>query len=280
MREAASKIQKAFFVWEMQLELLKLESSVILLQRILKGDLGRSATMFALLQISSALQSRTLASFARIVVANDVASAVSLLHAWERMMLKAMNCTSIVIQRKFLRHRSRAPLEARITNRNLLRIRHRAAILIQLTFICFLLKQKIAADVDAATRLQRWWRAHHPSADFTFGRSPVAMRVIQQLDLRRALVELCPKTYAVQHHAARVMQGFARETCQRNRERRSKLQKRETLRVVARTENEVDDRVIRLLNGGSKACAIPKNVVLDLLRMCRPVAFSANPATT
>jgi hypothetical protein len=123
MREAASKIQKAFFVWEMQLELLKLESSVILLQRILKGDLGRSATMFALLQINSALQSRTIASFARIVVANNVARAVSLLHAWERMMVKAMNCTSIVIQRKFLRHRSRAPLEERITNRNLLRIR-------------------------------------------------------------------------------------------------------------------------------------------------------------
>jgi hypothetical protein len=153
------------------------------------------------------------------VVANNVASAVSLLHAWERMMVKVMNCTSIVIQRKFLRHRSRAPLEARITNRNLLRIRHRAAILIQLTFICILLKQKIAVDVDAATRLQRWKRAHHPSRDFTFGRSPVAMRVIQQLDRRRALVELCPKTYAVQHHTARVMQAFARETCQRNRER-------------------------------------------------------------
>ena len=122
------------------------------------------------------------------MVANNVANAVSLLHAWERMMVKAINCTSIVIQLKFLRHRSRAPLKARITNRNLLRIRHRAAILIQLTFIRMFIKQKIAGDVDAATRLERWCRKHHPSRDFTFGRSPVAMRVIQQLDRRRALV--------------------------------------------------------------------------------------------
>jgi hypothetical protein len=49
------------------------------------------------------------------------------------------------------------------------------------------------------------------------------------------------------------MQGFARETCQRNRERRSKLQKRETLQIVARAENEANDRVIRLLNGGPVA---------------------------
>jgi hypothetical protein len=185
------------------------------------------------------------------VVANDVASAASLLDAWERMMVKAMNCTSIVIQRKFSRHRSRASLEARIRNRDLLRIRHRAAILIQLTFICFTLKQRIAVDVDAATKLQRWWRAHHPRRHFTltFGRSPVAVRVIQQLDRRRAIVELCPKTYAVQHHAARVLQGFSRETFRRNMKRRSKLQKRETIRIVARAEKEANDRVIRLLDG-------------------------------
>jgi hypothetical protein len=142
MREAASKIQKAFYVWEMQQELLQLESSIILLQRILKADLGCSAAMFALRQINSDLQSRTLAYFARMVVANDVASAVLLLHAWERMMVKAMNCTSIVIQRNFLRHRSRVPLEARIMNRNLLWIHHRAAIQIHLTLICFMLKQE------------------------------------------------------------------------------------------------------------------------------------------
>jgi hypothetical protein len=120
-----------------------------------------------------------------------------------------------------------------------------------LTFRCFSLKRKIAAD--AATRLQSWWRAHPPIIHFTFGRSPVAMKVIQQLDRRRALVELCPKTYAVQHHAARVLQVFARETCQRNMERRSKLQKRETIRVVARAEKEADDRVMRLLEGGPVA---------------------------
>ena len=168
-------------------------------------------------------------------------------------MVKAIYCTSIVIQRKFLRHRSRAPLEVRIRNRDLLRIRDRAAILIQLTFICFALKQRIAADIDAATRLQRWWRTHHSRRHFTFGRSPVAVRVIQQLDRRRAIVELCPKTYAVQHHAARVLQSFSRETFRRNTERRSKLQKRETIRIVARAEREANDRVIRLLDGGAVA---------------------------
>jgi hypothetical protein len=168
-------------------------------------------------------------------------------------MVKAMNCTSIVIQRKFLRHRSRASLEGRIMNRDLLRIRHRAAILIQLTFICFTLKQRIAADVDAATRLQRWWKAHHTRRYFTFGRSPVAVRVIQQLDRRRAIVELCPKTYAVQHHAARVLQRFSRETFRRNMERRSKLQKRETIRIFARAKKEANDRVIRLIEGGALA---------------------------
>jgi hypothetical protein len=60
----------------------------------------------------------------------------------------------------------------------------RAAILIQLTFICFTLKQKIAVDVDAATSLQMWWRAHQPSKHFAFGRS---VRVIQELDRRRAI---------------------------------------------------------------------------------------------
>jgi hypothetical protein len=63
MRETASKTQKAYFVWEMQLELLKSESSANLLQLIIKGDLVRSTTMFALLQINSALQSRTLESW-------------------------------------------------------------------------------------------------------------------------------------------------------------------------------------------------------------------------
>jgi hypothetical protein len=53
---SAKQDTKTFFVWEAQLELFKLESSVILLQRILKGDLGRSGTMFALLQINPALQ--------------------------------------------------------------------------------------------------------------------------------------------------------------------------------------------------------------------------------
>jgi hypothetical protein len=77
IKEAASKIQTAFFVWEMQWELLKLESSLTLLTWILKGDLGRSATMFALLlEINSALQSRRL---------------LLLLESWLPMMLPVLS---------------------------------------------------------------------------------------------------------------------------------------------------------------------------------------------
>jgi hypothetical protein len=76
----------------------------------------------------------------------------------------------------------------------------------------------------------------------------VGVRVIQQLDRRRAIVELSPKIYAVQHHAARVLQGFPRETTyRRNMERRSKLQKRDSIRIVARAKKEANDT----LDGGA-----------------------------
>jgi hypothetical protein len=94
-------------------------------------------------------------------------------------------------------------------------------------------KQRIAVDVDAATRLQRWRRAHHPRRHFTFGRSPVAVRAIQQLYRRRAIVELCLKTYAVQGNAARVLQGSPRAQDDSNRESSPAPKRRQTTESCA-----------------------------------------------
>ena len=245
-RVAAKKIQKTFFVWKMELTLLKLESSVVLLQRITKGDLGRSATLFALLQINSALQSRSLASFSRIVFASDTTNAVSLAYAWDLTMTKAMEYTCIVIQRKFRRYRSLMPL---VLRQNARLIKTRAAVLIQLTFRCFSLRKEIATV--SATTLQRWWRANRRRSSFI--RSPVAVKLISQVDRKRALIVLCPTTYSRYHRAACVIQASTREMICRRQVRKSQLQERESVRLVTRLEKSANDRIARLLNGEAYA---------------------------
>jgi hypothetical protein len=95
--EAARKIQVAFFMWKMELTLWEMRSSVVLLQRSVSGQLGRSAARFALSHMNSSFRSSVLSSFARIVAASNH-DVISTTLAWNRAVTRARVSASILIQ--------------------------------------------------------------------------------------------------------------------------------------------------------------------------------------
>jgi abnormal spindle-like microcephaly-associated protein len=125
---AAKRIQVAYFTWKMQATLLMVESSVVLLQRSVRGQLLRSAARFALSHINVSFRSTTLVSFARIT--NDLdPSVVSINRAWSKAVVLAREAACIVMQSALrrmlailysteLRKRSGLPALRQFVNKN------------------------------------------------------------------------------------------------------------------------------------------------------------------
>ena len=97
MDASARLIQVKFFTWKMQLTLLMVQSSVVLLQRSVRGQLLRSAARFALSHINASLRSPVITSFRRITKNIDPGVAFIWL-TWNASVDKAREAASIVIQ--------------------------------------------------------------------------------------------------------------------------------------------------------------------------------------
>ena len=94
---SARLIQVKYFTWKMQITLLMVQSSVVLLQRSVRGQLLRSAARFALSHINASLRSSIIDSFARVTNSIDPGIA-SIWRAWTKAVDSAREAACIVIQ--------------------------------------------------------------------------------------------------------------------------------------------------------------------------------------
>jgi myosin heavy subunit len=97
MHESARLIQAKYFTWKMQLTLLMVQSSVVLLQRSVRGQLLRSAARFALSHINASLRSSVIGSFGR-VSRRSTSGVASIWRAWTEAVHSAEEAACIVIQ--------------------------------------------------------------------------------------------------------------------------------------------------------------------------------------
>lgn len=97
MHESARLIQAKYFTWKMQLTLLMVQSSVVLLQRSVRGQLLRSAARFALSHINASLRSSVIGSFGRVSTCST-SGVASIWRAWTEAVLSAEEAACIVIQ--------------------------------------------------------------------------------------------------------------------------------------------------------------------------------------
>ncbi len=114
LESAARAIQVKYFTWKMQLTLLMVQSSVVLLQRSVRGQLLRSAARFALSHINASLYSSVIGSFKRVTTILDRGVGV-IWYEWKSAVRAAREAASIVIQsacRRMLARRTRNELVA------------------------------------------------------------------------------------------------------------------------------------------------------------------------
>jgi myosin heavy subunit len=97
LEDAARKIQVAFFLWKMKLAVWQMQSSAIILQRSIRGQLVRSAARFALVHMNASFRNSVILSFARVVAGNDQEYAPTAI-AWGDAVLKAKLSACTVIQ--------------------------------------------------------------------------------------------------------------------------------------------------------------------------------------
>ena len=101
VKAAVRKIQVAYFTWKMEITLLNVESSVVLLQRSVRGQLVRSATRFALNHMNASIRSSVRPTFVRV---SDVdrgqhkASRAALDSAWAQAQSNVESTAAVVIQ--------------------------------------------------------------------------------------------------------------------------------------------------------------------------------------
>jgi hypothetical protein len=103
LHSAARRIQVAYLTWQMELTLLNVQSSVVLLQRSVRGQLVRSATRFALDNMNTCIRANASTSFGRIVAESNGNKA--LCSSWTHAVDMARESACIVIQsaaRRFL----------------------------------------------------------------------------------------------------------------------------------------------------------------------------------
>ena len=96
MHSAARKIQVAYLTWQMELTLLNVQSSVVLLQRSVRGQLVRSATRFALDNMNACFRANAFTSFGRIVAESKGNEALCL--SWTCAVDMARESACVVIQ--------------------------------------------------------------------------------------------------------------------------------------------------------------------------------------
>ena len=103
VHSAARRIQVAYLTWQMEITLLNVQSSVVLLQRSVRGQLVRSATRFALDNMNACIRANASTSFVRIVAESNGNHA--LCSSWTHAVDMARESACIVIQsavRRFL----------------------------------------------------------------------------------------------------------------------------------------------------------------------------------
>eukprot|EP00980_Cylindrotheca_fusiformis_P000804 scaffold197_cov129-Cylindrotheca_fusiformis.AAC.1 len=95
--DAARTIQVTFFLWKMKLAVWQMQSSAIILQRSIRGQLARSAARFALVHMNASFRNSAILSFARVVAGNDPEYAPTAI-AWGDAVSQAELSACVVVQ--------------------------------------------------------------------------------------------------------------------------------------------------------------------------------------
>ena len=108
---AARRIQLSFLIWKMRMAVLEMQSSAVILHRCMRGQLSRSAALFALNHMNASLQHVPLTPVARVSSPTNF-QAKSAFMAWDRALGTARVTAAIVIQAAARRMLARQFVEA------------------------------------------------------------------------------------------------------------------------------------------------------------------------